>query len=263
MTDAKSLDGRHAVVTGGGRGIGAAIASELARLGTAVTIMGRDRKTLDAHVRTVGSDVKGARVQAVECDVTREALVQSAFAEAARHFGPVYALVNNAGHGEPSLLHETELDMWNATLAVNLTGSFLCTKHALPAMLDAKNGRVINIASTSALKGYKRMSAYCAAKAGVLGLTRAAAVEVARTGVTVNAICPGYTEGTDLTRDAIENLVDSGRSEADASAMLAKANPGGRLVAPREVAAVVAWLCSPGAAAVNGQAIVAAGGDVG
>ena len=263
MTDTKPLAGRHAVVTGGGRGIGAAIASELARLGAAVTIMGRERATLDAHARTLGTEIEGTRAQAIRCDVTNESSVQSAFAEATRHFGPVFALVNNAGHGEASLVHETTLEKWNATLAVNLTGSFLCTKHALPGMLAARDGRIINMASTSALKGYKRMSAYCAAKAGVLGLTRAAAVEVARTGVTVNAICPGYTEGTDLTRDAIESLVESGRSEVDASAMLAKANPGGRLVTPKEVAAVVAWLCSPGAAAINGQTIVAAGGDVG
>ena len=260
MTSATALAGRHAVVTGGGRGIGAAIASALAAQGAAVTIMGRERKTLDAHAKTLGKD---ARVQSIRCDVTSESSVESAFVEAARQFGPVYALVNNAGQGEAALIHEMELEMWNAMLAVNLTGTFLCTKHALPGMLAAKDGRVINIASTSALRGYKRMSAYCAAKAGVLGLTRAAALEVARTGVTVNAICPGYTSGTDLTQHAIENLVESGRSETDATAMLAKGKPGGRLVEPAEIAAVVAWLCTPGAAAVNGQAIVAAGGDVG
>lgn len=264
MTAAASatMNGRHAVVTGGGRGIGAAIAAELVRRGASVTIMGRERRTLDAHVRVLRGTSAAARAQPVRCDVTNEQSVQAAFAEAVKQFGPVYALVNNAGHGDSALVHETTLEMWSATLAVNLTGSFLCMKHAMPGMLAAKEGRIVNVASVAALKGYKRMAAYCAAKAGLLGLTRAAALE-AGDGVTVNVVCPGYTSDTDLTKLAIENLVAVGRSDAEAMAMLAKGNPSGRMITPGEVATVVAWLCSPNASAVNGQAIVAAGGDVG
>ena len=255
------LRGRHAIVTGGGKGIGAAIARELARLGAAVTLMGRDRAALRAHGRTLREQL-GAQVQEVRCDVSDEPSVQSAFAEARRTFGPAYVLANNAGQGAPALVHEMSRATWDALLAVNLTGTFLCTRQVLPAMLEVGEGRIINIASTAGLKGYKRMAAYTAAKHGVVGLTRALAMDTAKTRVTVNAVCPGYTADTDLTRQAIANLVGTGKTPEEAIAMLTRGNPQGRLVRPEEVASAVAWLCSADAAAVTGQAIVIAGGEV-
>ena len=255
------LRGRHAIVTGGGKGIGAAIASELARLGAAVTLMGRDRAALRTRGRTLREEL-GAQVQEVRCDVSDEQSVQGAFVEAARNFGPPYVLANNAGQGAPGLVPDMTREMWDAMLAVNLTGTFLCTRQVLPAMLEVGEGRIVNIASTAALKGYKRMAAYAAAKHGVLGLTRALALDTAKSGVTVNAVCPGYTADTDLTRQAIANLVAAGNTAEEAMAMLTRGNPQGRLVRPEEVASAVAWLCSADAGAVTGQAIVVAGGEV-
>jgi NAD(P)-dependent dehydrogenase (short-subunit alcohol dehydrogenase family) len=252
---------RHAIITGGGRGIGAAIARELARLGAAVTLMGRDLGILRAHAKTL-RDALGARAEAVRCDVSDEASVERAFADAARAIGGPYVLVNNAGQGVAAPAHEMRREAWDQMLGVNLTGTFLCTRQVLGSMLAAGEGRVVNIASTAGLKGYKRMAAYCAAKHGVIGLTRALAVETATSGVTVNAVCPGYTADTDLTRQALQNLVATGRTSEEAEAMLTRANPQGRLVRAEEVANAVAWLCSPDAGAVTGQAIVVAGGEV-
>jgi NAD(P)-dependent dehydrogenase (short-subunit alcohol dehydrogenase family) len=255
------LRGRHAIVTGGGRGIGAAIASELARLGASVTLMGRDRGALQAHGQTLRNEI-GARVQEVRCDVSDERSVQSAFVEAARGMGAPYVLVNNAGGGAATSVREMTRESWDQTLAVNLTGTFLCTREVIGAMLDARDGRIINIASTAGLKGYKRMAAYCAAKHGIVGFTRALAAEAATSGVTVNAVCPGYTADTDLTRQAVENLVAAGRAPNEAEAMLTRGNPQGRLVRPEEVANAVAWLCSADAGAVTGQTIIVAGGEI-
>jgi NAD(P)-dependent dehydrogenase (short-subunit alcohol dehydrogenase family) len=173
----------------------------------------------------------------------------------------VQILVNNAGQAESAPLVETSLEMWNRLIAVNLTGTFLCTRSVLPEMIEADDGRIVNIASTSALKGYSRLSAYTAAKHGVLGFTRSLAAEVAKTGITVNAVCPGYTH-TDMSDKAVQNLVAAGRKAEEAKALIAKTNPRGTLIEPEEVATVVAWLCSPAARSVTGQAIVVAGGDV-
>jgi NAD(P)-dependent dehydrogenase (short-subunit alcohol dehydrogenase family) len=177
-------------------------------------------------------------------------------------FGRVDILVNNAGQAESAPLAKTDLALWQRMLAANLTGTFLCTREALPEMAARGAGRVVNVASTAGLVGYAYVAAYCAAKHGVVGLTRAAALECAKTGVTVNAVCPGYTE-TDIVAAAVANIVaKTGKSEAEARAALVARNPQGRMVQPAEVAAAVLWLCLPAAASVTGQAIAVAGGEV-
>jgi NAD(P)-dependent dehydrogenase (short-subunit alcohol dehydrogenase family) len=255
----KSLAGRHALVTGGGRGIGMAIASTLLRQGARVTITGRSADTLAAAASQLAA--LGA-IHAVTMDVTDHESVTRGFEAAHAHFGPVTILVNNAGQAASSPFLKTSSDVFQQMLAVNLTGAWHCMQAALPAMLEARWGRIVNVASTAGLTGYGYVSAYCAAKHGVVGLTRALALEVASKGVTVNAVCPGYTE-TDIVREAVANIVaKTGRSEQEAFNELASANPQRRMVQPEEVADAVAWLCMPGASAMNGQAIAVAGGEV-
>ena len=190
---AGALDGRHAVVTGGGRGIGAAVAQTLAAEGARVTLMGRDEARLKDRLETLPIG------QAVRCDVTDEAGVAAAFIEAAQAFGPVAILVNNAGAAESAPFARTSLALLRRMLEVNLIGTFLCSRAALPDMLEAGFGRIVNVASIAGLKGAAYVSAYCAAKHGVIGLTRALALETATKGITVNAVCPSYTD-TDMTR---------------------------------------------------------------
>ena len=253
------LEGRHAVVTGAGRGIGAAIAMELARLGADVTLMGRDRARLDAQADVVRG-AHGATVVAIRCDVASEAAVAGAFGEARRQLGDPHVLVNNAGQAEGASLVDTSLDLWNRLMAVNATGPFLCMRQVLPAMLAAKAGRVVNIASMSGLKAYQRIAAYVASKHALVGLTRAAAAETAKHGVTVNAVCPGYTD-TDMAKQGLDNLVKSGKSEAAARAMILRTIPRGSLITPEEVAATVGFLCAPAAGAITGATILVSGGE--
>ena len=260
LTELTRLDGMHATVTGGGRGIGAAIAVELARRGARVSIFGRDRARLDREVRRI-TEVTGTEAAAFACDVTDELSVGEAMAGARARFGDTRILVNNAGEAYSAPFVETSLETFQRLLAVNLTGAFLCSRAALPEMLTADEGRIVNIASTSALKGYARLAAYTAAKHGLLGLTRSLAAECGKTGITVNAVCPGYTD-TDMAETAVANLKAAGKTESDAQKLIAKSNPRGTLIQPEEVASVVAWLCSPAARSVTGQAIVVAGGDV-
>ena len=237
------MNGQHAVVTGGGRGIGAAIVAALEAQGARVTVMSRSA--------------------GVRCDVSNPADVTRAFGEAVAASGPVHILVNNAGQADAAPLAAISFDTWSRLLAVNLTGTFLCTQQVLPAMIAAGRGRIVNIASTAGLKGYARIAAYCAAKHGVVGLTRALAAETARTAVTVNAVCPGYTEGTEMVATAISNVArGKGVPEAEARDILARQSPRGTLITPPEVADAVVWLCSPGASAITGQAIVVAAGEV-
>ncbi len=244
------------MVTGGGRGIGAAIAGRLAGLGAGVTLMGRDRTRLEAAAAAL------PRARAIPCDVTDEAAVGRAFAEATEQAGEPEILVNNAGAVETAPLAKTTLDQFRRMLEVNLTGAFLCSRAAMPAMTAAGFGRIVNIASTAGLKGYAYVSAYCAAKHGLVGMTRALALEAAATRVTVNAVCPGYTD-TDMVHAAVAAIAaKTGRRQSEARNALIEANPQGRLIRPDEVANAVAWLCQPASEAVTGQAIVVAGGEV-
>ena len=260
MPITRHLSGQHAVVTGGGRGIGAAIVSELARLGATVTLMGRDQRRLDAHAAQVARQHE-VETAAVVCDVTLPGSVSDAFGVARETFGPPRILVNNAGHAAAASFTGTSLDAWNRAIAVNLTGAFLCMQQVLPAMVEAGRGRIVNVASVSGLKAYQMVAAYTASKHGLIGLTRAVAAETARAGVTVNAVCPAYTSGTDMAAAAERNLVAAGKSAAEARRMMLRTIPRGTFITPDEVAATVGFLCSAAASAISGQAIVLAGGE--
>ena len=249
------LAGRHAVVTGGAGGIGRAISERLAALGATVTIMGRNQDRLAAAAERIGA-------AAVPCDVTAAAAVERAFGEAVERSGPVDILVNNAGAAESAPFAKMSHAQFTAMLDVNLVSAFLCCQAVLPGMMAAGGGRIISIASTAGLKGYAYVAGYCAAKHGMIGLTRALALEVAAAGITVNAVCPGYTD-TEMLSHAVDNIsAKTGRSREDALGDLIKGNPQGRLIEPGEVASTVAWLCTPASAAITGQAIVVAGGEV-
>ncbi|UGQ47620.1 SDR family NAD(P)-dependent oxidoreductase [Massilia endophytica] len=257
-----SLDGKHALVTGGGRGIGAACAKALLAQGARVTIAGRDRAGLERTAESLRAASAPDRVAIVAVDVSDEAAVHEAFREAALLSGAIDILVNNAGQALSAPFMKTSAAHWRQMLDVNLTGAFHCTQAALPGMLEAGWGRIVNVASTAGMTGYRYVSAYVAAKHGVVGLTRALALEVAAKGVTVNAVCPGFTE-TDMVQQAVAAIMQkTGRSEDEARAELAAGNPQRRLVQAEEVANAVAWLCLPESAAMNGQAIAVAGGEV-
>jgi NAD(P)-dependent dehydrogenase (short-subunit alcohol dehydrogenase family) len=250
------LSGRHALVTGGGTGIGAAIALTLAEAGASVTIAGRRQESLE---RTASQH---ERIRWVTGDVSDVQSVEVMFAEAAGALGPAGIVVANAGAAvSKPFLKMDEADL-RSMLDVNLVGVFHVWQAALPPMLDAGWGRLIVIASTAGLKGYAYVSGYCAAKHGVIGLTRALALETAKTSVTVNAVCPGYTQTPMLERSIDSIMRKTGRSRAEAKAALKASNPQGRLIQPEEVAQTVLWLCSTGAASVTGQAISLSGGEI-
>jgi NAD(P)-dependent dehydrogenase (short-subunit alcohol dehydrogenase family) len=253
------LQGRHAVVTGAGRGIGAAIVRRLATDGARVTLLGRG---IEALRQFAASLPPASAPQALACDVADPAQVAAAFAAARAAHGPVSILVNNAGQALTAPLVKTDDALWQRMLDVNLTGTFLCTRAALPDMLAAKSGRIVNVASTAGQRGYAYCSAYAASKHGVIGMTRSLALEVAAQGITVNAVCPGYSN-TDIVAESVERIVrKTGRSRADAIAEFTRTNPQGRLIEPDEVADMVAWLCSEAAASVHGQSLSLSGGEV-
>jgi len=258
------LQGRHALVTGAARGIGAAIARALAAEGATLTLLGRSV----ASLQTLADELNASQAAPAKAhgivlaDVADAEQVAAAFAQARAQRGPITILVNNAGQAESAPFAKTSLDLWQRMLAVNLTGSFVCAQAVLPDMLAARQGRIVNIASTAAQRGYAYVSAYVAAKHGVLGLTRSLALELATKGITVNAVCPGYTD-TDILRDSVAKVVaKTGRSEAQALAEFTAGNPQARVVQPQEVADAVRWLCGDGASAITGQAISVSGGEV-
>jgi NAD(P)-dependent dehydrogenase (short-subunit alcohol dehydrogenase family) len=247
---------KHAFITGGGTGIGLATARLLAADGARLTLVGRN----GARVQEAASEFEHAH--GVACDVADEASVSAAFQAARDRYGAVDILINNAGITPSAPLHNTDLALWNEVLAINLTGAFLCSRAALADMYASKWGRIVNVASIAGLQGGMYISAYCASKHGMIGMTRALAKECAKRGITVNAICPGYVE-TDIVTRAAENIASKTKlNEEEARAMLYAGNPQGRLIQPEEVASAIMWLCSDGAAATNGAAIPMSGGEV-
>jgi NAD(P)-dependent dehydrogenase (short-subunit alcohol dehydrogenase family) len=250
-----TLAGRHALVTGGGTGIGAIVATTLARAGAVVTICGRRLEPLQATA------AGKPNIRAVTADVTSEKSVTALYEQAETVGEPFDIVIANAGMAESAPAAKTSLELWNRTVEVNLTGAFLTVKPALAAMRARGWGRIVFIASTGGLKGYAYVAPYVAAKHGVIGLMRALALETASAGITVNAVCPGFTE-TAMLSDAVERIVKTTeRSAADVRTALAARNPQGRFVQPQEVADAVLWLCSGASAAITGQAISVSGGE--
>lgn len=248
---------RHALVTGGGQGIGAAVARAMTTQGMRVTILGRRINVIQAM-----ADLDPENLFAVAADVTDPDQVDAALKLSESRFGPVEVLINNAGQAQSAPFLKMDMNLWQQMLSVNLTGTMICSQAVLPSMLKSGWGRIVNVASTAGQIGYAYVSAYCAAKHGVLGLTKSLALELATKGITVNAVCPGFTE-TDLVRESIDRVVaKTGRTPEQAMAEFVKTNPQGRLVQPEQVADAVIWLCSEGASAVTGQAISVSGGEV-
>jgi 3-hydroxybutyrate dehydrogenase len=254
------LAGSVAFITGGGRGIGRAIAQRFARAGAKVVVVARSRDQVESVAREVQQE--GGSAHFAICDVSSAESVRAAVDAAVERFGRVDILVNNAGYVEGAPLVKLDEPLWQRTLAVNLTGPYLCTRIVLPGMIERRRGRVINIASIAARKGMAYTSAYCAAKHGVLGFTRAVALEVAHKGITVNAICPGWVD-TEMAGAAIQRIVEkTGRGTEEARRTLEEMNPMRRFVQPEEVAAVALFLASDEASAITGQAYNIDGGEV-
>jgi NAD(P)-dependent dehydrogenase (short-subunit alcohol dehydrogenase family) len=248
--------GRHALVTGGASGIGLAIARSLGDAGWIVTIIGRNKEKLEA----AAGAIKGAHFDVA--DVTNHESVQSAVTDATVTRGPVLLLVNNAGGVVSAPFQKTSLLAWRDMLDLNLMGAVHCLQAVLPEMKQCGWGRVVNIASTAGLTGYRYVSAYVAAKHALVGLTKSLALEYAKSGITINAVCPGYTD-TQVIASAAEKISHAtNRSEEEARATFTSVNPQGRLVSPQEVASAVLWLASETAGAVNGIALPIAGGEV-
>jgi 3-hydroxybutyrate dehydrogenase len=250
------LDGRHALVTGGGRGIGRAIAAALSEAGAAVTVLGRSEAPLKETV--AGGHARGY----VLADVTDEVSVVTATESAVRAHGPVDILVANAGNAESAPFMKSDAEIFRRMFDLNVMGVVHATHAVLGGMVKRKFGRVIVNASVAGLKGYAYVSAYCAAKHAAVGLVRALAQETVKSGVTVNAVCPGYTE-TDMIETSLADIMaKTGRTREEALAGMLKDEPLGRLIKPEEVAAAVLFLCSPSASAITGTTLTVAGGEI-
>lgn len=246
------LKGKTALVTGGGSGIGAVIAARLISEGARVVICGRSPGTQQRVTD------KLSNCSYVQADVSDEKAVTALF----RKIDTVDIVVANAGVAESAPIHKTDMALWTRMVALNLTGAFLTAREAINRLREKEWGRVVFIASTAGLKGYPYVSAYCAAKHGVVGLARSLALETARFGTTVNTVCPGFTE-TPMLQQSIDNITaETGMNADQVRQKLLSCNPMGRFIQPEEVAGTVAWLCSEGAASVTGQAIAVSGGEV-
>jgi len=251
-----SLKGRHALVTGGGRGIGRSVAGRLVKAGATVTIVGRNPATLEQAI------MQGDAHAAAVADITDRQAVEAAVQDAVARYGPVDLLIANAGAAASAPFMKTGPEIFRQMLDVNLLGVTNTAHAVLGSMTERGFGRIVAVASTAGLKGYAYVSAYCAAKHAVVGFVRALALETARSGVTVNAVCPGFTD-TDIVSESLARIMDkTNRTRDEALAELVKHNPQGRLIDPSEVAEAVLWLCREGARSVTGQAIAVAGGEI-
>ena len=250
-----TLAGKKALVTGGGSGIGAAIAVTLAKAGARTTICGRHRQALQSTA------ARHDNIETRTADVTDGTSIGKLYRTAQKARGHFAIVVANAGIGESAPAEKVTRELWDRTLTVNLTGAFVSVQPALATMRARGWGRVVFIASTAGLKGYAYVAPYVAAKHGVVGLARALALETAKDGITVNAVCPGFTKTPMLERTIERIAATTRRSAAEARATLVANNPQGRLIEPQEVADAVLWLCADGSAGITGQAISISGGE--
>lgn len=254
----RPLAGQRALITGASRGIGLAAAKALARQGASVLLSARKLPDLEAAVTAIEGD--GGEAHAIPCDVTDSTAVKTLGKTVLSDHGPIDILVSNAGFAESAPFTRTDRSLWDRTIALNLTAAYEITQAFLPCMLEARSGRIIYIASVAGKVGAPYVTAYCAAKHGLIGLTKALALEVARKGVTVNAVCPSYVD-TDMTDRSIQNIMQkTGMTEPDARDAIVDQNPQHRLISPQEVADAVVYLASPGARGINGQALNLCGG---
>ena len=261
MFTEKPLKGQHAVITGGSRGIGAAISNYLAHLGADISLTGRTEKTLAKQANYIRNNYK-VKVHTALGNMADEADVNRCLTSATTELGTVHILINNAGVGKSAPFHRMDTDLWNEIIGLNLTGTYLCTKQVFSEMREMGYGRIVNISSPVGLRGYPYIAAYCASKHGVIGLTRTLALECVKKGITVNAICPGYTD-TDLVSEAVDAIVEkTGKERTEIQSEIDNMSPMGRMVTPDEVAETVAWICLPSSASITGQSIVVSGGAV-